>query len=86
MAKGGQTPQDPASARMRAAWQRLESGDVLSARREAERILSASPSPDDKAQAEELLRRTRTPPALYGFALLAAVLIALLVLLAVSRY
>lgn len=86
MAKGGQTPKDPASPEMRAAWQRLESGDVVSARREALRILSANPSPDDKAQAEELLRRTRTPPALYGFALLAAVLIALLILLAVSRY
>jgi hypothetical protein len=86
MAKGGQTPKDPASAEMRAAWQRLETGDVVSARREAQRILSASPSEDDRAQAQELLRRTRTPPALYGFALLGAVLIALLILLAVFRY
>lgn len=86
MAKGGQTPKDPASPEMRAAWQRLEAGDVVSARREAERILSHAPSPDDKAQAEELLRRTRTPPSLYAFALLAAVLIALLVLLAALRY
>ena len=86
MAKGGQTPKDPASPEMRAAWQLLEAGDVVSARREAWRILQAPPSPDDKAQAEELLRRTRTPPALYGFALLAAVIIALLILLAVSRY
>jgi len=86
MAKGGQTPKDPASPEMRAAWQRLDAGDVVSARREAERILAANPSPDDKAQAEELLRRTRTPPALYGFALLAAVIIAVLVLLAVYRY
>jgi hypothetical protein len=86
MAKGGQTPKDPASPEMRAAWQQLDAGDVVSARREAQRILSASPSPDDKAQAEELLRRTRTPPALYGFALLAAVIIAVLVLLAVYRY
>lgn len=86
MAKGGQTPKDPASPEMRAAWQLLETGDVVSARREAQRILASAPSPDDKAQAEELLRRTRTPPALYGFALLAAVLIALLVVLALSRY
>jgi hypothetical protein len=86
MAKGGQTPKDPASPEMRAAWQLLETGDVVSARREAQRILASAPSPDDKAQAEELLRRTRTPRALYGFALLAAVLIALLVVLALSRY
>lgn len=86
MAKGGQTPKDPTSPEMRAAWQRLDAGDVASARREAQRILAASPSADDKAQAEELLRRTRTPPALYGFALLAAVIIAVLVLLAVYRY
>ena len=86
MAKGGQTPKDPASPEMRAAWQRLDAGDVVSARREAQRILGANPSADDKAQAEELLRRTRTPPALYGFALLAAVIIAVLVLLAVYRY
>lgn len=86
MAKGGQTPKDPASPEMRAAWQLLETGDVVGARREAQRILTSAPSPDDKAQAEELLRRTRTPPALYGFALLAAVLIALLIVLALSRY
>ncbi|XXF76710.1 molecular chaperone DnaJ [Myxococcaceae bacterium GXIMD 01537] len=86
MAKGGQTPKDPASPEMRAAWQRLEAGDVVSARREAERILSATPSPEDAAQAQELLRRTRTPTALYGFALLAAALIVVLILLAVYRY
>jgi hypothetical protein len=86
MAKGGQTPKDPASPEMLAAWRRLDAGDVVSARREAQRILAANPSPEDRAQAEELLRRTRTPPALYGFALLAAVIIAVLVLLAVYRY
>ena len=29
---------------------------------EARRILGAQPSPEDRAQAEELLRRTQTPP------------------------
>ena len=54
MAKGGQTPKDPASPRMQAAWKLKDSGDVVAARREAERILADNPSPEDKAQAEEL--------------------------------
>jgi hypothetical protein len=86
MAKGGQTPKDPASPEMRAAWKRIEDGDVAGARREAQRILGAPPSPEDRAQAEELLRRTQTPPALYGFAVLALAILVLLVALALSRY
>ncbi len=86
MAKGGQTPKDPASPRMQAAWKLKESGDVVAARHEAERILADHPSPEDRAQAEELLRRSTTPRALYGFALLAAALLVLLVVLAATRY
>jgi hypothetical protein len=86
MAKGGQTPKDPASPEMRAAWKRMESGDVAGARREARRILEATPSPEDRSQAEELLRRTQTPPAVYGFAVLVLAILALLVALALSRY
>jgi hypothetical protein len=86
MAKGGQTPQDPASPEMRAAWQRMEAGDVAGARREAQRILASNPSADDRAQAEELLRRTQTPPAVYGFAVLVLAILLLLVALALSRY
>jgi hypothetical protein len=86
MAKGGQTPKDPASPEMLAAWRRMESGDVAGARREARRILGAHPSPEDRSQAEELLRRTRTPPAVYGFAVLVLAILALLVALSLSRY
>ncbi|HEX8434574.1 molecular chaperone DnaJ [Archangium sp.] len=86
MAKGGQTPKDPASPRMQAAWKLKDSGDVVAARREAERILADNPSPDDKAQAEELLRRGVTPPVLYSFAALAAFILVLLVVLAATRY
>jgi len=86
MAKGGQTPRDPASPEMRAAWQQMEAGDVASARREARRLLSAHPTPEDRAQAEDLLRRTQTPRAVYGFGLLVLAILALLVLLALSRY
>jgi hypothetical protein len=71
---------------MRAAWKRMESGDVTGARREAQRLLEANPSPEDRSQAEDLLRRTQTPPAAYGFAVLVLVILALLVALALSRY
>lgn len=86
MAKGGQTPKDPASPRMQAAWKLKDSGDVVAARREAERILADNPSPQDKAQAEELLHRGSTPLALYGFAALATIILVLLVVLAATRY
>jgi hypothetical protein len=86
MAKGGHTPKDAASPEMRAAWQQMEAGDVAGARRQARRILEAHPSPEDRAQAEELLRRTQTPPAVYGFAVLVLAILVLLVALALSRY
>ena len=86
MAKGGQTPKNPASPRMQAAWKLKDSGDVVAARREAERILADTSSPEDRAQAEELLRRSATPRALYGFVALAAFILVLLVVLAATRY
>jgi hypothetical protein len=86
MAKGGQTPQDPASPEMRAAWKRMEDGDVAGARHDAHHLLRSNPSPEDRAQAEELLRRTQTPPAVYGFAVLVLAILVLLVALALSRY
>ena len=86
MAKGGQTPGDPASQEMRSAWKQMEAGDVAGARRQAQRILAANPSADDRAQAEELLRRTQTPPTVYGFAVLVLAILLLLVALALSRY
>jgi hypothetical protein len=86
MAKGGQTQKDPASPRMQAAWKLKESGDVVAARREAERILADNPTPEDRAQAEDLLRRSTTPLALYGFAALGAIILVLLVVLAATRY
>jgi hypothetical protein len=86
MAKGGQTPKDPASPEMRAAWKRMEDGDVAGARRDARRLLEAHPSPEDRVQAEELLRRTQTPPTVYAFAALVLVILLLLVALALSRY
>lgn len=87
MAKGGQTaPPEPGSAEVRAAWARREAGDVAGARRDAQRILAGNPSPEERAEAEELLRRTSAPRSLYGFALLAAAVFVLLLVLALSRY
>ncbi|MBZ4331455.1 molecular chaperone DnaJ [Corallococcus sp. AS-1-12] len=97
MAKGGQTPPEsggpgpdpgspPGSEDVRAAWARKDAGDVAGARRDAQRILAGSPSPEDRERAEDLLRATRTPRALYGYALLGAVILALLLGLAVTRY
>ncbi|MCP3101147.1 molecular chaperone DnaJ [Myxococcus sp. K15C18031901] len=86
MAKGGQTPPAPGSPELRAAWARKEAGDVAGARRDAERLLSGTPSPEDRAEAEELLRRTATPRGLYAFALVGAAVFVLLLLLALTRY
>ncbi len=86
MAKGGQTPLAPGSAEVQAAWALQEAGDVAGARRHAERLLAGAPSAEDRAEAEELLRRTATPRALYGFALLGAAVFVLLLVLATVRY
>lgn len=86
MAKGGQTPPQPGAPETQAAWARKEAGDVAGARKEARRILAGNPSPEDRAEAEELLRRTSTPTSLYGFALLGATIFVLLLVLALSRY
>jgi hypothetical protein len=87
MVKGGQrTPEEPTSPAMRAAWQLKEAGDVVAARREAWRLLVDTSSPEERAQAEELLARSSTPPVLYGYAALAAFILVLLVALAATRY
>jgi hypothetical protein len=86
MAKGGQTPREPGSAEVHAAWARKDAGDVAGARHEAERILASNPPPEDREQAETLLRTTATPRALYGYALLAAAVFIVLLVLALSRY
>jgi hypothetical protein len=86
MVKGGQTAKDPVPPRTRAAWQLKDAGDVVAARREAARILADNPTPEEKAEAEELLSRSSTPAALYGFAALAALILTLLVVLAATRY
>ncbi|RKH71256.1 molecular chaperone DnaJ [Corallococcus aberystwythensis] len=94
MAKGGQTPPEdsggpsggPGSDAVRAAWARKDAGDVAGARKDAQRILAGSPSPEDRERAEDLLRATATPRALYGYAFLGAVILAVLLGLVLTRY
>jgi hypothetical protein len=81
MAKGGQTPKDTGSARMKAAWARYDAGDVKTARREARALLATPETPEDAEQARDLLQRTALPrPVLVTAAVALALLIALLVL------
>ena len=90
MAKGGQTPPEPGSDEVRAAWARKDAGDVAGARQDARRILAKDPSQglsqEDRTRAEDLLRATSTPRALYGFAFLSALILAVLLGLALTRY
>ncbi len=70
---------------LQAAWRARDAGDVVAARRLAEAVLVAPPSPAAAAEARDLLKRTDVawPVLLYGaFAL---VLMLALVLLAVVR-
>ena len=64
----------------------VRAGDVVAARHAARALLADPSTPEDVAQAGELLRRSTTPRALYGHAALAAACFVLLVLLASSRY
>lgn len=86
MAKGAPPPRDPVSAEVKAVWKQLDEGDVLGARKTAQQLLAGAPSEQDQAELQELLSRSQTPRALYGYAALAATLIALLVALAAARY
>ena len=85
MPRGATSTKPAISPRMKQAWRHYESGDVVVARREAKEILARSPSPVDAAQAEDLLQRTRVPKTALYYALGAALVISLLIVLAVLR-
>lgn len=84
MGKGGQKGA-AAGAEMKAAWKLYEAGNVVAARREAERVLQNAPSDADKQQATDLIERTRFPKMGYLLAAVAGGLILLMILLAVLR-
>lgn len=93
MAKARKTPQNKhggaplaSSPELLDAWRRYEAGDVVAARRAAAALLaSGSLSAQDLASAEDLLSRTRFPTWSLAFAGGALAIIALLILLAVTR-
>lgn len=67
------------------AWRRYEAGDQVGARREARRVLASSPGDAIRAEAEELIARTRPPIWAWPYAVGAAVVLALMLALAIAR-
>ena len=82
MAKGGQSK---ASGRMDAAWKLYDAGDVVAARREAQRILSDNPSEAEQAEAKDLVSRSGFPREGIYLAAAAAVLLVLFIILGIVR-
>ena len=64
------------------AWKLFDEGDKLSARKAAQAVLDANPTPKEKQEAEDLLERTRTPPFAFLMASIVAVSAIVLALLA----
>ena len=85
MAKASTPPKVAISPQMKHAWKRYESGDVVVARREAEKVLEAPSAPGDAAQARDLIDRTKVSKTALYYSLLAATLILLLIVLALIR-
>jgi len=85
MPRGTTSAKSAISPRIKQAWRHYESGDVVVARREAKEVLAASASPADAAQAENLLQRTGVSKIALYYALGAALVISLLIVLAVLR-
>jgi hypothetical protein len=85
MPKASTPPKLAISPQMKHAWRRYESGDVVVARREAKKVLEAPSAPGDPGQARDLLERTGVSKSALYYALLAATLILVLILLAVVR-
>jgi hypothetical protein len=73
------------SAAMKDVWRLYESGDTVSARREARRVLAEAPSEADASQARELLERTQIPKMAWAVVGVVLLFAALLVWVAVTR-
>ena len=70
---------------LQAAWRALDTGDVVAARRLAEAVALAPPSPAVAAEAQNLLRRTDVAWPVLIFGAGALVIALALILLAVIR-
>lgn len=75
----------PGAAALKEAWRLYEAGDQVGARREAQQVLGGSPSDKEKAEAEDLLARTRPPVWTWPYVLATAVVLALMLALAIAR-
>ncbi len=75
---------EPAEA-LRRAQQAFSAGDVVAARRLAEKALAAGPRETEEAEARDILARTGVAWRLLGYGAVAAVCFVLLVLVALLR-
>jgi hypothetical protein len=73
------------SAAMNRVLRLYESGDTVSARKEAQRLLESAPSEADASQARELLRRTQIPKMAWAVVGVVLFFAALLVIVALTR-
>ncbi len=78
MAKTGGSP-------LQDAWKRFEAGDQVGARRAAQAVLAGTPSDTERAEARDLLDRTRPPVWAWPYVAGAAVMLALMLALAIAR-
>lgn len=82
MAKGGQSK---VAGRIDAAWKLYDAGDVVSARREARRILADNPTDAERSAANDLLGRAGFPREGLYLAGATAMMIVLFILLGIAR-
>ena len=86
MAKGTNPAKSSLSAQIKQAAKLYEAGDVLSARREAQRVLESSPSESQAAEARALLERSQVPKMALYLALIAGATVTAMVLLAIAHH
>ncbi len=70
---------------LQAAWRAIDAGDVVAARRLAEAVLLAPPSPAAAVEARDVLKRTDVAWPVLWYGAFALLLVLALVLLAVVR-
>jgi hypothetical protein len=68
------------------AWEWLDQGDVVLARRDAQAVLGGNPTPEETTEARDVLRRTGIPKEAFLFAGLAVLCMMGLILLATLRF
>jgi hypothetical protein len=71
---------------MKNAWRLYNAGDVVLARREAQRVSAESPGSNDAEQAKSLVEQTRVPRYAWYLAVFAALLISLMLALGATHH